>query len=58
MFVTFGTPSFNINKLLYKCEILSNRIVTGIEILILKSFGVVYVEFMVRKWYGILVIHR
>jgi hypothetical protein len=31
---------------------------TGIEILILKSFDVVYVEFMVGKWYGILVIHR
>ncbi len=30
----------------------------GIEILVLKAFGVVYVKFMVRKWYGILVIHR
>jgi len=28
----------------------------GIEILVLKSFGIVYVKFMVREWCEILVI--
>jgi hypothetical protein len=30
----------------------------GIEILILKDFGVVYVKFMVGEWCAILVINR
>jgi hypothetical protein len=32
--------------------------VKGIEIMVLKAFGVVYVKFMVGEWCGILVIHR
>jgi hypothetical protein len=40
------TP-FDINKLLYECKVSWNRIVKGIEILVLKGFGVVYVYFMV-----------
>jgi hypothetical protein len=32
--------------------------VKGIEILVLKVFGVVYVKSMVGEWCGILVIHR
>jgi hypothetical protein len=32
--------------------------VKGIEILVLKNFGIVYKKSMVRKWSGILVIHR
>jgi hypothetical protein len=32
--------------------------VKGIEILILKDFGIGYVKSIVRKWCGILVIHR
>ncbi len=52
------TPSFERNKLLYECKISWNRIVKGIEILILRGFGVVYVKSMVGEWCDILVIHR
>jgi hypothetical protein len=34
--------SFDKNKLLYKCKVSWNKIVKGIEILILRSFGIVY----------------
>ncbi len=30
----------------------------GYELSVLNNFGVVYVEFMVRKWSGLLVMHR
>ncbi len=52
------TPSFDRNELLYECKVSWNRIVKGIEILVLKGFGVVYIKFMVGKWCGILVMHR
>jgi hypothetical protein len=52
--VTFGkTLSLDRSKLLYECKISWNRIVKGIEILIFKGFGIVYVKSMVRKWCGI-----
>lgn len=37
-----------------------NIIVNGIEILILKGFGIIYVcvKFMVGEWSGILVVHK
>jgi hypothetical protein len=45
--VTFGkTPSFDRNKLLCECKVSCNRIVKGIEILILKGFGIVYAKSM------------
>ncbi len=59
--VTFGkTPSLDENKLLYKCKVLWNKIVKGIEILIFKGFGKVYdsVKYMVEKWCGIIVTNR
>jgi hypothetical protein len=57
--VTFGkTFSFDKNKLLYECKVSWNRIVKGIEIFVLKGFGVIYVKSMIGKWYGILIIHR
>jgi hypothetical protein len=37
------TPSFDENKLLYECKVLRNKIVKGIEILVLKCFNIVYV---------------
>jgi hypothetical protein len=52
------TPSLDKNKLLYECKVSWNKIVNGIEILILKGFGIVYVKSMVKEWCGILVIHR
>jgi hypothetical protein len=52
------TPSLDRNKLLYECKVSWNKIVKGIEILILKGFGIVYVKSMVRKWCDILVIHK
>jgi len=30
----------------------------GIEIFVLKGFGIIYVKSMVREWCGILVIYR
>jgi hypothetical protein len=35
--------SLDENKFLYECKVLWNRIVKGVEILVLKSFGIVYV---------------
>jgi hypothetical protein len=35
-----------------------NKIIKGIEIFVLKGFGVLYVKSMVGKWCGILVMHR
>jgi hypothetical protein len=40
------TPSLDGNKLLYEYKVSWNIIVKGIEILVLKSFGVVYVKSM------------
>jgi hypothetical protein len=51
------TPSFDRKKLLYECKVSCNKIVKGIDILILKIFGIIYVKSMVRKWCGILVIY-
>ncbi len=48
------TPSLNINKLLYEYKVSSNKIVNGIEIFVLKGFGIVYVKSMVGKWCDIL----
>jgi hypothetical protein len=42
------TPSIDKNKL-YECKVSWNRIVKGIEIFVLKGFGVVYVKSMVGK---------
>jgi hypothetical protein len=43
MFVTFGKiPSLEKNKLLYECKALWNIIMKEIEILVFKSFGVIY----------------
>jgi hypothetical protein len=52
------TPSLQRNKLLYQCKISWNRIVKGIEILILKKFDIVYKKIMIEKWCGILLIHK
>jgi len=52
------TPSLDRNELLYECKVSWNKIVKGIKILVLKGFGVVYVKFMVKKWCGILVMHK
>jgi hypothetical protein len=52
------TPSLDINELLYECKVSWNRIVKGIEIFVLKGFGVVYVKSMVGEWCDISVIHR
>jgi hypothetical protein len=52
------TLSLEINKLLYEYKISWNRIVKGIEILVLKGFGIVYVKSMVREWCDIRIIHR
>jgi hypothetical protein len=46
------------NMLLYECKVLWNRIVNGIDILILKDFNIVYVKSMVGKWCDILIIHK
>jgi hypothetical protein len=55
----FGkTLSLDRNKLLYECKVSCNRIVKGIEILILKGFDIVYVKSMIGEWCNILVIHR
>ncbi len=35
------TPSFNMNKLLYKCKVSWNRIVKRIEILVFKGFDII-----------------
>jgi len=51
------TPSFDRKKLLYECKVSCKKIVKGIDILILKIFGIIYVKSMVRKWCGILVIY-
>jgi len=56
--MTFGkTPSFDRNKM-YECKVSCNKIVKGIQILVLKGFGVLYEKSMVGKWCGILVMHR
>jgi hypothetical protein len=52
------TPSFDRNKLLYECKVSWNKIVKGIEILILKFFDIVYEKSMIQEWCGILVIHK
>ncbi len=52
------TPSFDINELLYDYKISWNTIMKGIEILILKSFGIVYEKSMVEEWCEILIIHK
>jgi hypothetical protein len=49
--------SLDRNKLLYECKISWNKFLKGIDILVLKGFGVVYVKFMVGKWCDILIIH-
>jgi hypothetical protein len=49
MFVTFGKHLHLDRKKLYECELLWNRIVKGMEIFVLKSFGVVHVKFMVGE---------
>jgi hypothetical protein len=51
-----GTPSLDKNKLLYECKVSWNRIVKGIEISVLKGFGVIYVKSMVKECCGILII--
>ncbi len=57
--MTFGkTLSFDRNKLLRECKVSWNRIVKGIEILVLNFFDIVYEKSMVGKWCGILIIHR
>jgi len=58
MFVTFRSTFTCRNKLLYECKISWNRIVKGLEILVLKGFGVVYMKSMIGKWCGLLIIHR
>ncbi len=54
------TPSFDRNKLLHEFKNFMNIIVKGIEIFVLKGFGIIYVcvKSMVGEWSGILVIHR
>jgi hypothetical protein len=54
------TPSLNENMLLHEWKVSWNKIMKGIEILILKGFGMVYkcVKPMVRKQCGIIIIHR
>ncbi len=49
---------FDRNKLLYECKISWNKIMKGIEILVLKSFSIIYVKSMVGECYDILVIHK
>jgi hypothetical protein len=34
------------------------KTIKGIEILVLKGFGIVYVKFMLGEWCGILIIHK
>jgi hypothetical protein len=47
--VTFAkTPSFDRNKLWNECKVSWNKIVKGIEILVLINFGVIYVKCMVK----------
>ncbi len=58
MFVPLETPSLDRNKLLYEPKVSWNRIVKGIDIFVLKGFGVVYVKFMIREWCDIIIIHR
>ncbi len=59
MFVTFEkTFSLDRSKLLYECKISWNKVAKGIEILIFKGFDIIYVKSIVRKWCGILIIHR
>jgi hypothetical protein len=41
-------PSFDINKLWNERKVSWNKIVKGIEILVLISFGVIYVKSMVK----------
>jgi hypothetical protein len=52
------TPSLDGNKLLYECKVSWNKIVKGINILVLKGFGIIYGKFMVGEWCDILVIHK
>jgi hypothetical protein len=52
------TPSLDRNKLLYECKVSWNTFVKGIEILVLKGFGLVCVKSMAGEWCGILVIHK
>ncbi len=52
------TPSLDRTKLLYECKISWNRIVKGIEILVLEGFDAVYVKSMVGEWCGVLIIYK
>jgi hypothetical protein len=59
MFMTFEKIfSFDRNKLLYECKVSWKIIVKGIEILILKGFGEIYMKSMVEEWCDILIIHK
>jgi hypothetical protein len=40
---------FDKNKLLHECKMLWNRIMKGIEILVLKGFGIIYVKSLVGE---------
>ncbi len=52
------TPSLDMNKFWYECKILWNKIVKGIEILVLKGFiKNIYVKSMIGEWCGILIKH-
>jgi hypothetical protein len=51
------TLSFDRNKLLYECKVLWNKIMKGIDILVLKGFDIVYVKSMVGEGCDILIIH-
>jgi hypothetical protein len=52
------TPLLDRNKLLYNVKTLWNRIVKGIEILVLKGFNIVYEKSMVGELCGILITHK
>jgi hypothetical protein len=45
-------------KLLHECKFVYNRIMKGVEIFVLKGFGVVHIKFMIGEWYSIVLIHR
>jgi hypothetical protein len=53
------TSSFEDNKLLYECNVLWNRIVKGIEILVFKSFDKGYdcMKYMIAEWCERIVTH-
>jgi hypothetical protein len=54
------TLSVEENKLLYECKVLCNIIMKGIEILIFKSFDIIYncVKSMVKEWCDTIVTHK